>query len=54
MKITSIDVQHIGYALASWIVLILFNKFISDLEEEKDPQVCPRFQTGRGSQCALW
>lgn len=47
MKITNIDAQQVGHVLANWIVLILFNKFISDLEEEKDPQVCPRFHTDR-------
>lgn len=47
MKISSIDVQHVAHALANWIALILFNKFINDLEKEKAPQVCTRFQTGR-------
>lgn len=40
MKISSIDVQQVGHALVNWIALILFNKFINDMEEEKDPQVC--------------
>lgn len=53
MKISNIDVKHVGHALASWIALNLFNKFTNDLEE-KDPQVCSWFQTGRWGQCALW